>query len=172
MGKRSNFKRFKQDAYDTPPEAVIPLLPFLLDETEFVEPCAGKGHLIDHLKKHGHKCMYGSDITPGRDDIYAKDVFDLTGCDANCFITNPPWTRPTLHKLIPHLSQFAPTWLLLDSDYMHTKQAVPYLARCQKIVSIGRVKWIPDSKHTGKDNCCWYLFGNYKCEPTFYGRTP
>jgi len=29
------------------------------------------------------------------------------------------------------------------------------------IVSVGRVKWIPDSKHTGKDNVCWYLFTKY-----------
>jgi len=30
---------------------------------------------------------------------------------------------------------------------------------------VGRVKWIPDSKMTGKDNCAWYLFDN-----TFEGK--
>ena len=28
----------------------------------------------------------------------------------------------------------------------------------KKVVSIGRVKWIPGTKSVGKDNCCWYLF--------------
>ena len=31
----------------------------------------------------------------------------------------------------------------------------------KKIVSIGRVKWIPGTKSVGKDNCCWYLFDRY-----------
>ena len=26
------------------------------------------------------------------------------------------------------------------------------------VVSVGRVKWIPGSKMTGKDNCAWHLF--------------
>jgi len=41
---------------------------------------------------------------------------------------------------------------------MHTIQAVQYLPFCQKIQSVGRVKWFPDTPHTGKDNVCWYLF--------------
>jgi hypothetical protein len=47
MGKRSNFTRRKQDAYDTPAAAVQPLLPHIAQdgETRFVEPCAGKGDL-------------------------------------------------------------------------------------------------------------------------------
>ena len=32
----------------------------------------------------------------------------------------------------------------------------------KKIVSVGRIKWIPDTKSTGKDNCCWYLFDRKK----------
>jgi len=54
----------------------------------------------------------------------------------------------------------APTWLLFDADWMHTKQAEEYLSRCEKIISVGRLKWIADSDHAGKDNCAWYLFGN------------
>ena len=173
MGKRSNFKRFKHDAYDTPPEAVIPLLPFLLDNTKFVEPCAGRCHLIWALEDHGHICIFRSDIGPNYDNgVLMRDALKIERALGECYITNPPWSRPILHPIILHLSKLAPTWLLLDADWMHTKQARPYLARCQKIISIGRVKWIKDSKYTGKDNCCWYLFGNYKCEPTFYGRTP
>jgi hypothetical protein len=77
-----------------------------------------------------------------------------------------------LHQLIIHLSSLAPTWLLFDADWAHTKQAVPYLERCRKIVSVGRVKWIPDSKMTGKDNCAFYLFrsGTASAPIEFYGR--
>jgi hypothetical protein len=38
-------------------------------------------------------------------------------------------------------------------------------------VSIGRVKWVEDSKGSGKDNSCWYLFDYHHRGPTeFYGR--
>ena len=41
---------------------------------------------------------------------------------------------------------------------MSTLQAVPFLRHCSDIVTIGRVKWIEGSKHTGKDNHAWYRF--------------
>tara|TARA_R100001377_G_scaffold14880_1_gene7575 strand:- start:1256 stop:1879 length:624 start_codon:yes stop_codon:yes gene_type:complete len=91
---------------------------------------------------------------------YIRDVFDIEDADMNVdfFITNPPWSRDVLHPMIMHLSLILPTWLLFDADWMHTKQAARYLPYCKQIVSVGRVKWIPDSPHTGKDNCAWYLF--------------
>ena len=67
-------------------------------------------------------------------------------------ITNPPHSRHLLHPLIVHLSSIAPSWLLIDADWMHTKQAIPYLPACTTIVPIGRLKWFEDSKLTGKDN--------------------
>jgi hypothetical protein len=66
--------------------------------------------------------------------------------------------REILHPLIADLSAERPTWLLFDADWMHTRQSTPFMPYLRKIVSVGRVKWIPDSKMTGKDNCCWYLF--------------
>jgi hypothetical protein len=87
------------------------------------------------------------------------------------FITNPPWDRKILHPLIVHLSDQAPTWLLFDADWMHTRQAAPFMPRLRKIVSVGRVKWIPDSTMTGKDNCAWYLFDRPHSEGVrFHGR--
>jgi hypothetical protein len=54
---------------------------------------------------------------------------------------------------------------------MHTKQSAPFMPYLRKIVSVGRVKWIPDSKMTGKDNCAWYLFDqNGTGQTEFYGR--
>ena len=60
--------------------------------------------------------------------------------------------------MILHFSAMRPTWLLFDADWVHTRQAAPYLPHLRKIVSIGRVRWIEGSKHAGKDNCAWYLF--------------
>jgi hypothetical protein len=175
MGKRSNFERVERDFYPTPYEAVVPLLPHLPENTWFDEPCAGDGALVAHLKSHGHVCDYAGDIEPRADWITRRDALDLPeeiwhgGTDF--FITNPPWDRKILHPLILSLSDIAPTWLLFDADWMHTKQSEPFMGRCQKIVSVGRVKWIPDSTMTGKDNCAWYLFTEEKTAHTeFYGR--
>lgn len=175
MGKRSTFERRPQDAYDTPPEAVVPLVPHLPRPCRFWEPCAGAGNLCDALLDHGVHDLSATDILPRRDDIAQFDALgDLSRFSwalITHIITNPPWTRSVLHPMIERFSDMRPTWLLFDADWMHTRQAAPYLWRLQKIVSVGRVKWIPDSKYTGKDNVCWYLFDkNNQGPPRFYGR--
>tara|TARA_Y100001973_G_scaffold68441_1_gene99901 strand:- start:187 stop:699 length:513 start_codon:yes stop_codon:yes gene_type:complete len=168
MGKRSNFKRIERDFYPTPYKAVEPLLPHLPPLTAYDEPCAGEGDLIQHLSSAGHVCVASSDIN----DWYTKqDARTLTKLHGECFITNPPWDRSLLHPIIENLSSIGPTWLLFDADWMHTKQSHSLITKCKKVVSIGRVKWFPDSPHTGKDNCCWYLFDQNNHNPTqFYGR--
>lgn len=171
MGKRSNFERVERDFYPTPYEAVVPLLDMLPLATGFAEPCAGDGSLIDHLVSDGHHCDYACDIEPLRSDIEKFNAFNITKTTAEMFITNPPWSRDILHPLIMHLSGIAPTWLLFDADWMHTKQSAPFLPRLKRVVSVGRVKWIPDSKMTGKDNCAWYLFdASHQGAAVFYGR--
>ena len=131
MGKRSDYPRRERDFYPTPESAVLPLLDELRPETVFDEPCCGDGSLVRALESHS---------------------------DAMCFITNPPWSRPILHDMILHLSKLRPTWLLIDAGWMHTKQSIQFMDYCLKIVSIGRVKWIEGSKHTGKDDCVWMHF--------------
>jgi hypothetical protein len=171
MGKRSNFDRNKHDFYPTPYEAVVPLLPFLFRHTEFIEPCSGKGDLVKHLEHNGHICVGAYDIN---DNFSQYDDATLAQYDIDpltqFFITNPPWSRDILHPIITNLRLQARTWLLLDADWMHTRQASEYLEYCNMIVSVGRVKWIPDSKHTGKDNCAWYYFTDTPCITEFYGR--
>ena len=178
MGKRSNFRRSKGDYYITPPEAVLPLLPHLGPQTLFFEPCAGNGALIEALLTHGHTCVGSMDLEPKSAFIPQGDALSLTpeSFDAHipveCIITNPPWTRAIMHPMIERFSKIAPTWLLFDADWMHTKQATPYLAYCQKIVSVGRVSWMGNGV-SGKDNAAWYLFdqtANAVSAPEFIGR--
>jgi hypothetical protein len=171
MGKRSNFERRERDFYPTPYEAVLPLLGHLWPRAQFVEPCAGNGALVFHLQRHGHQCISASDIAPLDDSVKVLDAFSADIGGADCFITNPPWDRSVLHPLIHHLSSQAPTWLLFDADWMHTRQAAPFMPLLRKVVSVGRVKWIEGSKMTGKDNCCWYLFSQGSGAVTFWGRT-
>ena len=173
MGKRSDFQRRERDFYPTPPEAVKPLIPHLPDGFfSYWEPCAGDGALIESLPGF---CYAATDIEPRQDNI-VKDCA-LTGekyrwaTGADYIITNPPWSRDVLHPMIQEFSAMRPTWLLFDADWVHTKQSAPYLPWLRKIVSVGRVKWIPDSKMTGKDNCAWHLFDrNSQGTTQFIGR--
>jgi len=169
MGKRSNFKKHKLHYYATPEEAVLPLLPYLKKGTYYSEPCAGEGVLIRHLQKHGHKCVAAYDVEPQHKIVQMGDASFLTKQDmkrAEVVITNPPWGRDVLHQIIERSFFWGPTWLLFDADWMHTRQAIPYLPHCKKIVSVGRVKWFGNM--AGKDNCCWYLFDFKDQGPTVF----
>jgi hypothetical protein len=175
VGKRSSFERIPRDFYPTPAEAVGPLLTHLPAGTPFIEPCAGNGALIWHLEQHGHECVSAFDIEPQSPRIGRRDAREPlsanTSSGAEYFITNPPWSRDVLHPIILNLSRRLPTWLLFDADWMHTRQSAPFMPFLRKIVSVGRVKWIPDSPFTGKDNCCWYLFDQTSEAPAqFVGR--
>lgn len=164
MSKRSSFERRERDFYPTPYEAVIPLLPHLKYRSYYYEPCCGELDLIQHLSEVLDIWDY-NDISKG------KDALTLTEDDlglSEYIITNPPWDRKVLHSMIEHFRNLKPTWLLFDADWAHTKQAVSHLKYCAKIVSVGRVKWIPDSKSVGKNNCAWYLFMKDQQETRFY----
>lgn len=180
MGKRSDFVRVERDYYPTPIQAVEPLIDHLpYGDFDYIEPCAGDGRLVGHLSEltdGAANCVFMSDIEPRAEGIYQNDALDLyfPPLTVDFCITNPPWDRSILHPFIEHWMQIAPTWLLFDADWMHTKQSATLMTYCSKIVSVGRVKWIEGSKNTGKDNCCWYLFdATYgELKPTeFYGRT-
>ena len=172
MTKRADkkFKRRKNDAYDTPKESVLPLLPHIQDIKIFDEPCAGSGQLIDALCDHGKRIGCALDILPRRKLIAKGDALSLNACYGSAFITNPPWTRSKasgylMHRIITHLSDIAPTWLLFDADWMHTKQAIPFKGRCSDVVSVGRVSWLANGV-SGFDNCAWYRFDHLNTEPT------
>jgi hypothetical protein len=164
MGKRSpGFARLRQDKYlTTDPEPVRRLQPHLPHRgIRFAEPCAGDGDLALAMEWFGHQCVYASDVSPGREWIAPRDALTLDRrwsrrTTADMVVTNPPWSRPLLHALLDHLPALLPTWILCDADWAHTGQAAPYIDRCAKIVSVGRVKWFGDQ--AGVDNAAWYFF--------------
>jgi hypothetical protein len=165
MGKRSNFDRIPHDLYETPLDAVFPLIPHTKGIHIFAEPCAGDGALVRHLETFGMKCGYAGEITRGRDALSATNY----GEAIDAIITNPPHSREVMHELIYHFMQIAPTWLLIDFDWAATQQAANRMTYCSDIVVIGRVKWIPNSPYTGKENYCWYRFSHMnKAKPRFH----
>jgi len=112
MGKRSHFERREADFYPTPQAAVVPLIPYLRGISTFAEPCVGDGALVSHLEAAGLRCVYAGDIRTGQDALAANSYGP---CDA--IITNPPYTRDLMHRLIAHFQAIAPTWLLIDYDW-------------------------------------------------------
>ena len=190
MGKRSDFTRLDKDFYRTiDPRAVEALLPFLNPETRFWEICAGQGDLLNELEKYSHTCTYACDNNlelfeandmPSR--IMFANAFSICYDRSDlvdkydCIISNPPWTRDILHQLIEYITDKSkkPVWFLFDADWAHTKQSAMLIHRyCTDIVSIGRLKWIPNTTMSGKDNCCWYCFNANKTQgdpPLFHGR--
>jgi len=104
MGKRSNFERRVADFYPTPRAAVVPLIPHLHGIRSFAEPCAGDGALVRHLEGFGLRCVYAGDIRTGQDAL----ELDHYGA-ADAIITNPPYTREPMHRLIEHFQRISPT---------------------------------------------------------------
>jgi hypothetical protein len=129
------------------------LLPFLRGIRRFAEPCCGDGALVRHIESFGLRCVYQGDIATGQDAL-ERDSYG----DAQVIITNPPYTRKVMHRLIAHFTRIMPTWLLLESDWALTKQALPYMASCTDIVSVRRIRWFEGTKGNSKDNFGWYRF--------------
>jgi len=170
MGKRSDFPKIEKDAYmTTDAKAVRPLQVFfggtnLTRKISYYEPCAGNGDLI--------RLLGDSFVCDGYSDIEKDARVTEYETTALYFITNPPWTRSILHPIIENLRKQRPTWLLFDADWMFTAQSAPYMKYCRTILPVGRLKWIPDSNNTGKDNCAWYLFVNQETPCTFFPKLP
>lgn len=78
-------KQGSPDDFQTPKEALYPLLPYLKKDWVIWECAAGKGYLVKGLKELGFKVI-GTDILAGKNFlIYQPDKFD-------CIITNPPYS--------------------------------------------------------------------------------
>ncbi len=175
MSKRSDFARRKNDAYLTPKRAVPTLIRHLPPAARYVEPCAANGGLVAHLGAAGMRCVYACDIDPQAPHIEQRDALTLNTRDmrgADMIITNPPWTRSLLHPMVERFVTLVPeVWLLFDGDWLFTVQSGPLVERyLTDIVPLPRLKWIPDSKHTAKDNCAWFRFRDDKSGPAVFHR--
>lgn len=174
MSKRSSFEKIPRDFYPTTdPKAIPPKLVEFIRGKTYAEPCYGEGDLEDLLMDVS-VCRWRSDIRKTGCcklwDAMCLSKSEIARCDM--ILTNPPFSRDVLLPMIDHFVSLKPTWLLLPADMMHNRYFSPYMAKCSRVVSVGRLKWFKDSKHTSTDNFSWF-FWPHKAEPTdtiFFGR--
>lgn len=176
MSKRSDFEKVPRDFYPTiDPKAIPTKLVYFIRGKTYAEPCYGNGDLEDLLMDVAI-CNWRSDIreTVGSSkvmDALCLSKEDIARCDY--ILTNPPFSKGVLLPLIDHFVSLKPTWLLLPADYMHNVYFGPYMQRCSRVISVGRLKWFKDSKHTSTDNFVWMFWKKDATTDTrteFYGR--
>src|SRR6266540_2286271 len=80
------FTQNPSDDFQTPPEALDSLLPFLHPSWTIWEPAAGEGNLVNHCRKNGFTC-WGTDMVSGHDFLIEEPVFTY-----DCIVTNPPYS--------------------------------------------------------------------------------
>jgi hypothetical protein len=164
--------RRDRDWYATPEKAVGALIRHLPDYGTFCEPCAGDGRLSIHIDKLSYGGWWAKeefDIEPQINSITKKDALTLVPEDlfeVDLLITNPPFEWKTLQQMLELFPRLKPTWLLLPFGYACNKRMAPYMDICKKVVPIGRVKWIENSKQSSTDDFAWFLFDASYHEPT------
>ena len=162
VGKRSDYARMPADLYETPLDAIEPVLSHLPRRFTYASPCVGPGKLVAGMTdlRPSTECVWQSDLKAkrGRPKLDARVLSERHVTGADFILENPPWTREWLHVMILRFAFLRPTWLIFDADWAHTKQANFFMPICKKIVSVGRVKWMAGSNDTGKDNAAWYHF--------------
>jgi hypothetical protein len=128
----------------------------------------GEGDLRSHLEAAGHICVGAFDL-PAHDARTAH----YSVPEGVVIISNPPfWGQPyNLHPLIENLASQAPSWLLMNANWLHNKSSGPLMPWLKTIVSVGRVKWLVGTPYTSKDDVAWMLFGVPDGSPArFIGR--
>jgi len=78
-------KNIKADDFQTPPEALKPLLPYLKKDWIIWECACGRGKLVDVLRSYDFSVI-DTDILGG------IDFLDWCPSCFNCIITNPPYS--------------------------------------------------------------------------------
>lgn len=169
---RTTRPRSARDFYRTiDPRAAAPLVAHLGPDVTYAEPCAGDGALVDLFAPHGWQCEWAADIKPARRTVHTTgqligqaDVESLPAALASIggpprrFITNPPWNRETLHKMISTLAPIAETWLLFDANWISTGQAAPFAKWCSHIIAVGRLIWFEGTTRQSTDDHHWHRF--------------
>lgn len=105
--------RTAPDDFQTPPEALLPLLPYVQQDWLIWECAEGSGYLSQALRRYGFDVI-GSDILTNQDFLtWQPDNFD-------CIITNPPYSIK--HKFLVRCYQLGkPFALLLPLTTLETR---------------------------------------------------
>ena len=164
----ADYERKKNDAYQTPPAAVLPLLVTIPFNRKVCDPCSGAGNILKVLKARGH-LVGGGDIERGYDFLNHK--FRWPGYDV---VTNPPFggrsgktavafVRRAIEVTAPEGS--VAMLLPVDFDSGATRQSIfgmcPFFSA--KIVLLNRIRWFRNQ--SGSINHAWYIW-KHRREPS------
>ncbi|TPI51713.1 MULTISPECIES: hypothetical protein [unclassified Mesorhizobium] len=162
MGKRSDFPRIAKDLYSTPATALPPLLVHLPAGVRYLEPTAGNGALVRGLAEHGHICQLAIDLDPGDLNIVRRDALSLSSADVvgiDMIIGNLPWSWSSFQPLLQHLLTLGlPIWILRDCQWLFNLRSKALIDRCAFVQPTRRLRWIPGTRDTAKDDTAWFSF--------------
>ncbi len=174
--RKYSYLRGKRDLWQTPPEAIEPLIDsgILGDKPIVWDPCAGTGITINTLKEHiPNGEYYGTDICHENDlDFLDKESDDIYG--EQFIITNPPFEPRLLYPIIRQAlerrrkSGFKTVVALLlpnkvANDMGNPKHRINYM-ETSRIPINSRIKFISpkddkQQKTPIPTGCSWYLWG-------------
>ena len=87
MGKKLQIQMGgRSDEFQTPKEAIYPLLPYLKKNWIIWECAWGGGSLAKHLEEKGFKVV-------AKGDDFINDIYIGGIKDVDCIITNPPYSK-------------------------------------------------------------------------------
>lgn len=163
---RSNFNKVPSDQYFSyDPRIGESLKPYLpKQEFTFIEPFAGKGHLIDQIQYYcpHAKLISAFDIENSSTKIIKIDIRNAKiNSVPDYFISNPPFSRSFMKLTKEQIIKFrkiAPTWMLLPFATACNKGFAEQMEYCTKIVPVGRIRWIPNSEHDETKDIAWFKF--------------
>lgn len=176
MGEDPSTKRKKEgDFYETPKWAIDALLRREGFEGMILEPCCGKGAISKVLEQYGYKVI-SSDISTG-DNIYGKKGIDALSINkiSDNIITNPPFNKHILNKIVEHLSSIyiKKMALLLRLTFLESegrRELLSALPLKAVYVFSSRVTMYPENeekpKNSGTTAYAWFVW-----EKGYVGRT-
>ena len=114
-------KRVKDDFYETPSEAILPILQLETLKGTILEPCAGSGKIVKATKEfYPRSKVLGLDIYPRGKGITKQDFFCYNKRVDN-ILTNPPYKQA--QRFIEHSLRLAnnKAVMLLQLGFLESK---------------------------------------------------
>ncbi len=140
-------KQGGSDDFQTPPEALEPLIKYLKPKWTIWECAAGKGNLTKALRKKGFKVI-STDILTG------KDFLTYEPKDFDCIVTNPPFSikQEFIERAYCLGKPFA---FLLPLTTLESENRQKYFRNCGLEIILFN-KRIDFETPSGKDGSSWF----------------
>ena len=87
--QRDNLRGNHSDHFQTPPAAILPLLPYISEGNAIWDPACGKGNIVKAFSNAGYE-SHGTDILDGYN--FLTDNTPLRWIDDPVIVTNPPYS--------------------------------------------------------------------------------